>query len=145
MRNLSDLPEATQPEPSTAGSKTCVHSLTPGCLSYTRSIQCIWLRALQRLCWVLIRRPPGHPTCFFTSGDTISALPRGGLFSGYRLLIGTFPKGPGTSEHRGSGTLVEQTGMPGWAEGLLVPKQLRWLQGPVLPHIPPFHPGLANS
>lgn len=40
------------------------------------------------------------------------------------MLISNFPKGSGTSEHRGSGTLAEETETPGQTQGLLVPKQL---------------------
>lgn len=109
------MPEVTQSESRNAGSRT------PCYLSSTRSVLArgwpgrhIWLRGLQRLGW----RPEQEAswalrTCFFTSGHTISVLPQGGLFSGYESLISTFPKGPGTLEHKGSGTTAEQTEMPG--------------------------------
>lgn len=70
-----------------------------------------------------------NPTLHFWRHN-FSAAPRMVLVR-YTLLINTFPKGPGTSEHRSTGTFAGQTEMPEQAEEQVAPKQLwRSTDGP---------------
>lgn len=142
------MPKVTQPECRAAALKAvcCPDTTLPLEYQVHPSRSGPWPaylpRALQKLCWGTEQVAPCILNLVLHFWRRFQFYPEEGSFS-------TFPEGPGTSKHGGSGIRAEQTEMPGKAKGLLVQKPAtaidRWPQLPVLPHCPLFSPVLANS